>query len=184
MAAAQLGDARAYECLLVSIVPILRAFVGRRGVSGSEVEDVVQEVLLLIHRARHTWRPDRAFDPWMWAIARNASTDSLRRQGRERARRGALPDEFGDALRAASAADESPADPEQQLAARDFDPRLADALGTLPAAQREAVELLYVEQLSVAEAAQRAGVSMTALNVRAHRESRALRAVLTGDRES
>jgi RNA polymerase sigma-70 factor (ECF subfamily) len=85
---------------------------------------------------------------------------------------------------APSAADESPADPEQQLAARDFDPRLADALGTLPAAQREAVELLYVEQLSVAEAAQRAGVTMTALKVRAHRESRALRAVLTGDRES
>ena len=184
MAAAQQGDAGAYESLLVSLVPILRAFVSRRGVSGNEVEDVVQEVLLSIHRARHTWRPDRAFDPWMWAIARNASTDALRRQGRERARRDDLPDEFGEDLRAAGAAGESAADPERQLAARDFDPRLADALGTLPAAQRQAMELLYVEQLSVAEAAARAGVTTTALKVRAHRGSRALRAVLTEDAKS
>ena len=184
MVAAQEGDAGAYESLLISLVPILRAFVSRRGVSGNEVEDVVQEVLLLIHRARHTWRPDRPFDPWMWAIARNASTDALRRQGRERARRDELPDEFGEGLRGAGATGETFADPEQQLASRDFDPRLAEALGTLPAAQRQAMELLYVEQLSVAEAAERAGVTMTALKVRAHRGSRALRAVLTDDAKS
>jgi RNA polymerase sigma-70 factor (ECF subfamily) len=184
MAAAQEGDAGAYESLLISLVPILRAFVSRRGVGSNEVEDVVQEVLLLIHRARHTWRPDRSFDPWMWAIARNASTDALRRQGRERSRRDPLPDEFGEELRATGVAGTTLADPEQQLAARDLEPQLEEALGTLPAAQRQAMELLYVEQLSVAEAAERAGVTMTALKVRAHRGSRALRAVLTKDPKS
>jgi DNA-directed RNA polymerase specialized sigma24 family protein len=42
--------------------------------------------------------------------------------------------------------------------------------------QREAVELIHVHGLSIAEAAKRAGVTATALKVRAHRGYRALRA--------
>jgi RNA polymerase sigma-70 factor (ECF subfamily) len=184
MVAAQVGDAAAYESLLVSLLPVLRAFVRRRGIDGSEVEDVVQEVLLLIHRARHTWRPDRPFDPWMWAVARNATTDALRRQGRERSRRDPIPDELGENQLAAGAAGERQSDPERLLASSELEPRLSHAMGTLPAAQRQAVELLYVEQLSVAEAAARAGVTTTALKVRAHRGTRALRAALGNDEES
>jgi RNA polymerase sigma-70 factor (ECF subfamily) len=184
MAAAQGGDATAYESLLVSLLPVLRAFVRRRGIDGSEVEDVVQEVLLLIHRARHTWRPDRPFDPWMWAVTRNATTDALRRQGRERSRRDPVPDEIGENQLAAGAASERQSDPERLLASRELEPRLSSAMGTLPAAQRQAVELLYVEQLSVAEAAARAGVTTTALKVRAHRGTRALRAALEAEEES
>lgn len=172
MAAAQRGDAEAYASLLGALVPVLRAFVRRRGVDAGGVEDVVQEVLLLIHRARHTWRSDRPFDPWLWAIARNATTDALRRQVRERARR--------ERAREQAAAEPPLArdDPEARLAARELGGPLRDALAKLPAAQRQAVELLYVEQVSVAEAAARAGVSATALKVRAHRGSRALRALL------
>jgi RNA polymerase sigma-70 factor (ECF subfamily) len=184
MVAAQGGDSAAYESLLISLLPILRAFVHRRGIAGSEVEDVVQEVLLLIHRARHTWRPDRAFDPWMWAVARNATTDALRRQGRERSRREPIPEEFGENSLAAGAAGEGFSNAEQLLASQQLDPRLSRALGTLPAVQRQAVEFLYVEQLSVAEAAARAGVTATALKVRAHRGSRALRAALEAEGES
>jgi RNA polymerase sigma factor (sigma-70 family) len=177
MAAAQKGDAAAYAALLTSLLPVLRAFVRRRGVDASAVEDVVQEVLLLIHRARHTWRSDRPFDPWLWAVARNATTDALRRQVRERVRRERARDQ------AASEPATNADDPEAQLAARELTPSLRAALEQLPAAQRQAVELLYVEQVSVAEAAARAGVSPSALKVRAHRGSRALRAALTqGDR--
>lgn len=173
MAAAQRGDGAAYASLLTSILPPLRAFVRRRGVDDGEVEDVVQEVLLSIHRARHTWRASRPFDPWMWAIARNASTDALRRQLRDRARRGPTAEE------AELAADG--AGPEDLFLAGEVSPELARALAGLPAAQREAVELLYVEQLSAAEAATRAGVTVSALKVRAHRGSRALRAALQED---
>jgi RNA polymerase sigma-70 factor (ECF subfamily) len=178
MVAAQWGDPAAYECLLVSLVPILRAFVRRRGVDPGSVEDVVQEILLSIHRARHTWRPDRPFDPWMWSIARNASTDALRRQTRDRSRRETLPDSGEDALQARIAGDGSPIDPERILTENELTTELTDALRNLSPTQREAVELLYVEQLSVAEAAARAGVTTTALKVRAHRGSRSLRAAL------
>jgi RNA polymerase sigma-70 factor (ECF subfamily) len=179
MAAAQQGDTAAYELLLTALLPPLRAFVRRRGVATDEVEDVVQEILLLIHRARHTWRTDRRFDPWLWAIARNASTDALRRQTRERSRRGDRPGHEGvEALEATLPGDGDAASPEALLAGRELTPELAQALSRLPAAQREAVELLYLEQLPVAEAAARAGVSPAALKVRAHRGSRALRQAL------
>lgn len=183
MAAAQQGDATAYEWLLSSLLLPLRAFVRGRGVHASEVEDVVQEILLLIHRARHTWRAEQPFDPWMWAIARNASTDALRRQSREHVRRDHTRDRFGDESTATDdlVADSDSSDPELRLTAAEFTPALTEALARLPAAQRQAVELLYVEQLSVAEASERAGVSPGALKVRAHRGSRALRGALRSE---
>ena len=55
---------------------------------------------------------------------------------------------------------------------------LQAALDALPVAQRQAVELLHVHQLSVAEAAERVGVSRGALKVRAHRGYKALRLAL------
>jgi RNA polymerase sigma factor (sigma-70 family) len=174
MAAAQRGDAAAYESLLLSLLGPLRAFVRGRGVSSDEVEDVVQEIVILIHRARHTWRAERPFGPWMWAIARNASTDALRRLGRERMRRGPAADRLDEA------AGEAP-DAEALLASRELTPALAEALARLPDGQREAVELLYLEQLPVSEAAARAGVSTSALKVRAHRGSRALRRALRAE---
>ena len=48
-------------------------------------------------------------------------------------------------------------------------------LATLSPKQREAVEMLRLEGLTVAEAALRAGVTESALKVRAHRGYRALR---------
>jgi len=182
MAAAQKGDGGAYERLLTSLLAPLRAFVRRRGVDAGEVEDVVQEILILMHRARHTWRADRPFEPWMWAIARNASTDALRRQGRERSRR-RIGTELPGERSLEELASPGEANPEALLTTSELTPALTEALSRLPASQREAVELLYVEQLSVAEAAARAGVSQSALKVRAHRGSRALREVLRGEGE-
>jgi RNA polymerase sigma-70 factor (ECF subfamily) len=182
MAAAQKGDAGAYERLLTSLLPPLRAFVRRRGVEASEVEDVVQEILLSIHRARHTWRAERPFDPWLWAIARNASTDALRRQQREHSRRDPSTDLSGAHVEDVAASDRASA--EEELGARELTPALAAALSTLPASQREAVELLYLKQLPVSEAAARAGISPGALKVRAHRGSRALREALRAEDES
>lgn len=184
MAAAQRGDAEAYEALLLSLLGPLRGFVFRRGVDEGQVEDVVQEILLLLHRARHTWRPERPFEPWLWAIARNATTDALRRQGRQRRH---VRDGGTEEIERLSDEDLTPglvSSAEDQLAQRELPADLRAALAGLPDAQREAVELLYVEQLSVVEAARRAGVSPNALKVRAHRGSRALRVALTRDEEA
>ncbi len=168
MIAAQQGDAARYEKLLRELFPFLRAYVRLRLADPSLTEDAVQSVLISLHRARHTYRAERPFGPWIRAIARNAVVDFARVRTRRRSREVAL-DAVEHQLRAPA---EAPG--ERAL----LSPELMRALESLPAKQREAVELLQVECLSVAEAAERAGCTRTALKVRAHRGYRALRARL------
>jgi RNA polymerase sigma-70 factor (ECF subfamily) len=172
MIEAQSGDTTSYEKLLLELLPHLRGFVRRRlgdrgglgGVAG--LEDVVQNVCLSIHRARHTYRSERPFAPWLHAVARNAVIDHVRAQAR-RTRREISIDAEGVPEPAAQA-------PRQVALSRE----LTRALAEIPPRQREAVELIQLRELSVAEAAARVGVSQTALKVRAHRGYRALRACL------
>jgi RNA polymerase sigma-70 factor (ECF subfamily) len=170
MAAAQEGDAAAYEALLLELLPHIRGFVHRRLFDAEVVEDVVQTIFLSLHRARHTYRSERPFGPWLHAIARNAVIDHLRARGR-RPREVSLEDDG--VPEPTAPAREPVAEGQRSLSAE-----LAEALAELPPAQREAVELLHVEGLSVAEAAEQVGVSRGALKGRAHRGYKALRARL------
>ncbi len=172
MAAAQGGDSAAYESLLRELVPALRVFVGARIREASAAEDVVQNVLLSLHRARNTYDPGRPFGPWLRTIARNAVIDAQRVRGKRAEREAPLPE--NDRI-----ADER----EPSRGGAPISARMASALAALPPTQREAVELIQIEELSVIEAAARAGVSVSALKVRAHRGYKALRRLL-GGRES
>ena len=171
MLAAQRGDGASYEKLLLDLIPTLRQMVRARLWDADPVEDVVQNVLLSIHRARHTYRPERPLLPWLRAVTRNAVIDHLR----ERARRGAR-----ESLRPEVEAVAE--DAELPLLRDALSGPLAEALRRLPPAQRQAVELLQLEGLSVVEAAARAGVTPGALKVRAHRGYRALRALRSEER--
>src|SRR5690242_3960325 len=62
MAAAQDGDQVAYHQLLYQILPFIRAIAARQHRAPDRIEDVVQEVLLTIHRVRHTYDPSRPFE--------------------------------------------------------------------------------------------------------------------------
>lgn len=169
MAAAQQGDTAAYEKLLAELLPQMRGFVGNRVFDVGAREDVVQNLFLSIHRARHTYRSELPFTPWVYAVARNAVTDHARQKLRRSEREAPL--------EAAGEPEAPPMAPEENGLA----PELAHALEQLRPAQREAVVLLQIEGLSVAEAAVRAGVSPGALKVRAHRGYRALREQLGED---
>jgi RNA polymerase sigma-70 factor, ECF subfamily len=164
MLAAQAGDQEAYRALLEGLQPLVRAYVKRRLRDEEAVFDVCQDILLTMHRVRHTFEPGRAFEPWFYAIARSRFVDHLRR----RRRRGDLE----------VSSDESP-----ELLAEEEPTgwsRFLEVLETLPASQREAFSMLKLEGLSVDEAAARAGVSTSALKVRAHRAYGALRSALLG----
>jgi len=169
MAAAQDGDAAAYDALLQELLPALRVFVNARIREASTAEDVVQNVLLSLHRARNTYDPSRPFGPWLRTIARNAVVDARRARGKRAERETALPE----ADRIADEREPSPA-------GAPLSARMACALAELPPAQREAVELIQLRELSVVEAASRAGVTVSALKVRAHRGYKALRKRLGG----
>lgn len=170
MAAAQRGDEDAYRSLLQELLPFVRRQVRSRIHAPADAEDVVQNALIAIHRGRHTYRSERPFGPWLRTLVRNCMIDWFRERGRRAARETAVeePELFSAGVR-----DEEPG-------AGDLAPALAAALAALPAKQREAVELLHVEGLTVAEAAVEAGITPGALKVRAHRGYRALRARLGG----
>lgn len=163
MAAAQGGDVAAYRALLTDVAPMLESFVRRRLRHPEDCRDVVQDTLTLMHRARHTWDATRPFDPWLFAIARHALIDHLRRQQRRQAHEVSL-------------------DPLPEPAAEaDHDDgyrRLDEALAQLPPSQREAFEMLKLQGLTVDRAAAQAGITPGALRVRAHRAYQAIRAML------
>ena len=173
MQAAQGGDAAAYRNLLTTIQPKIRAIVRGKIREEAAAKDVVQNSLLSIHRGRSTYRAERPFGPWMRAIVRNSIIDYFR----ERKRRGDREIEL--------VVEEWPDESEpSEVGGEQLAPELAAALAALPQAQREAVTLIQVKGLSVAEAALRAGVSPGALKVRAHRGYRAMRQTLEGAREA
>jgi RNA polymerase sigma-70 factor (ECF subfamily) len=166
MAAAQDGDRRAYERLLRDCVPFLRGVVRRRLRNEADVEDAVQDTLLTIHQIRATYDPARPIRPWLAAIAEHRALDRARATGR----RGGRETELDDVLRETlpgSLTNEG----EARLAARD----LRAAVAALPAGQRQALALLKLQELTLAEAAAQTGTSVTALKVATHRAIAALR---------
>ncbi len=170
MAAAQDGDRRAYATLLQAITPYLRAQARRYLRSSHDVEDVVQEILLTIHRVRHTYDPARPFLPWLVAIARRRVVDRLRGKGRRDTHEVVVsPDDETFTNAPANIPDE---EADHSL--------LHAAVAALPPGQRLAVELLKFKDMSLKEASDLSGMSVGSLKVAAHRAYKALRVALTG----
>jgi RNA polymerase sigma-70 factor (ECF subfamily) len=167
MRKAQEGDGRAYNDLLVEVAARVRAFA-RKELDGSDgVEDVAQETLLAVHRHRHTWDPARAFLPWMYAIARHRLLDFVAQ--RRRRERHDLATQTGDGEAPSAAAIVERAIPA-------FD--LRQALARLSARQREIIQMLKLEELSVAEISARTGLSRSSIKVTAHRGYKVLRKLI------
>jgi RNA polymerase sigma factor (sigma-70 family) len=86
MRAALANDASAYRRFLEGVTPYLRSMARRRcergSAPGSEVEDIVQEILLAVHVKRGSWDPGRPIGPWLSTIARNKMIDVLRQRVR------------------------------------------------------------------------------------------------------
>ncbi len=168
MAAAQAGDRGAYEALLRDCVPLIKAVAGRQGVPPDRRDDVVQDVLLTVHRARQTYDPARSFTAWLRVIAERRAIDLLRQLRRHGAREFHLP------LALEAYPDES-ADPTRSVEQTEASGRVGEALAMLPPRQREAVEVLLLKEQSLTEAAVATRSSKGALKVNLHRALKTLR---------
>lgn len=174
MRSAQEGDGVAYESLLRQLTPTLRNIVRRRGpmIDRSQVEDIVQEILISLHSARATYDPDRPFLPWLASIARNRTADAMRREMRRSAHEvivDALPETFS--TDGANMSDGTFRDPEA----------LHRAIKSLPPVQRRALELLKIRELTLKEASVVSGASIGALKVAVHRAIATLRITLSNE---
>jgi RNA polymerase sigma-70 factor (ECF subfamily) len=169
MAAAQAGDSAAYHALLRDCIPVIKSVARRRRVDADRIDDVVQDALLTIHRARHTYDPSRSFTAWLCVIADRRAIDLLRRARRQDMREVHAP------LALESHADEEAADPSQGLAHADATGTVARALASLPARQREAVQHFVLEERSLADTSALTRRTKGSLKVNLHRALKALR---------
>jgi RNA polymerase sigma-70 factor (ECF subfamily) len=165
------GEDAAFGEVYDGLAPRLQSFLKRYTHDRARAEDVVQQTMLQIHRARGRFLPGAQVVPWAFAIARRLLIDMHRRGGRE-----VLAPTNDDTLTQLMAALDAPAD--DVVIAKEVALRLSQELSRLPENQRVAFELIKQDGLSVAEAAQVLGTTVAAVKLRAHRAYEAMRAVL------
>jgi RNA polymerase sigma-70 factor (ECF subfamily) len=152
----------------------LRAFVGRRVPNAADVEDIVQSVLLQMHRRVDQLRQQDRIDAWGYRIARRTVADHFRSSSRRRE----LPSGDSSDIEALQADDHRRASDEPD-ARREVVSCLAPVLGSLPATDREAIVLAEVEGHRLADAAARLGISLSGMKSRVQRaRARMRRAIL------
>ncbi|MEI9914855.1 MAG: sigma-70 family RNA polymerase sigma factor [Methylovirgula sp.] len=153
------GDAMAHKVLLKKLSGYLRAYfksqLARVGRGLADAEDLVQETLIAVHTKRHTYDRSQLLTPWIYAIARYRFIDYLRRSK-------------------TASADVPIEEAEKVFALDDVSPvessiDLNKLLVQLTPKTRQAVQLVKLDGLSVSEAAERAGVSQSAIKVSVQR---------------
>jgi RNA polymerase sigma-70 factor (ECF subfamily) len=164
------GERAAFKLLFERYAGLLFGMAKRRLGSDDDACDVVQQTMLQMHRARNDFRPGARLRPWLFTIAMNL----VREQYRKRKRRREQVLEPSYSPPAPENASEAERDDEQRARAT----RIPTALASLPAQQREVIELHWFEESPNEEIARVVGASVAAVRVRAHRGYERLREIL------
>jgi RNA polymerase sigma-70 factor (ECF subfamily) len=155
----------------------LRVFIARRVGNEVDVDDVLQEVFLRIHRYRNTVERDDRLVPWLFQVTRNAIADFHRAPERRRELpagvAGDLDFDWGNAVPAPDEPDAPTSQTWQELAAC-----LRPMIDQLPPGYREAVALVDLGGVPQREAAERAGLSVSGMKSRVQRGRQALKGLL------
>ncbi len=167
MALALGGDKAAYDHVLRKIAHYLAGFLSRKMPPGDR-DDVVQEILTSIHKARHTYDPSRPLMPWVMAIARYRIHDYWRyRYGHA----------FHNSVDIEDMKNILSIDETETLQNREDISRI---LKSLPPKQQEVLDLMYRHDKSVQEVATLLKMSVSAVKVTAHRGYKVFRKRLAG----
>jgi RNA polymerase sigma-70 factor (ECF subfamily) len=166
--AMRLGDARALEALYVRYGGLIYTLASRIVGDPELAREVLQDTFLRCWDGRETYDPERGrVSWWLMGIARNRAIDGLRsRTHQARLReRGAVPDRVAVVRR--------PSD-----AAIDLRRAVTDALSSLSAGQREAIELAYYGGLTQVEIARELGQPLGTIKGRIREGMERLRGLL------
>jgi RNA polymerase sigma factor (sigma-70 family) len=140
------GDERALEALHARYAGALYSLARQVTRSERSAEDVVQEVFIAV------WRSAERFDPakgsvsaWLFALARHKAIDAVRREMTVQKR----------TVEADLTLEEAPDDVDAETWRRIQGEQVREAIGRLPASQREALELAFFAGLTHVEVAER-----------------------------
>ena len=163
MAAALAGDSRAYSQALAAISRLVRPYLSKRLSQTNEVEDVLQEILISIHKSRHTYDGKRPLKPWVYAIAKFRLSDYLRSH-------------YSDTLRNAAELDVA-----EEMSAMDVTESgftyesIKEEIAKLPGKQPMILHLIHHEGHTAKEVAAKMNMTETAVKVAAHRAYKVLK---------
>ena len=160
------GDQRAYADLLQETSRFLRPFLAKRLNFTNEVDDLLQEILISIHKARHTYDGNRPYRPWVFAIAKFRLQDYFRTH-------------YSDHLRQAVDLD----DMEESLSEHVTETAISyesisGEVQKLPEKQATILQLMHQEGYTAKEVAKKMGMKESAVKVAAHRAYKILRSKL------
>lgn len=164
MAQAQQGDKTAYTKLLEQVELLATRYLATRLSVKSDADDIVQEMLISVHKARASFEPTKPFFPWMYTIFKYRLQDYLRRHYRTREREAAEPDWPQE--------DENAPNPETDAEYKELSEALLTTLRPKP---RHIVELLYLEGHSAQEVSEKLEISVADVRTTAHRAMKQLK---------
>jgi len=141
-------DRAAFQLLFVRYAPRLKAHFAQAGRSGTQAEDLVQDVMLSVWSHAESYRPELAsVSTWIFRIARNRFIDVVRKQ-----RHIAIEPEVAEALPDAAH------DLDDSLATQQLSARVEAVLLELPVEQVEVVRASYFQHESASQTAARLGI--------------------------
>jgi RNA polymerase sigma-70 factor, ECF subfamily len=180
MVAYQAGNAAAFTELFERHAGSVYGFLVRRLGDVALAEDVYQEAFLRLHRARHTYDPQRPFRAWLFGIVHNLLTDTLRHRGRSPVTSSLdQPMPNHGRVRIAAAADGG--SPEALAVARQSAGALTRALSSLPSDEATVLILARLEGLSYDDIGDILGRSAAATKQLAYRALKHVRARMIAD---
>ena len=157
------GDQRAYAELLRETARMLRPFLSKRLSFDSEVEDLLQDILISIHKARHTYDGERPYKPWAYAIAKFRLHDYLRMH-------------YADQLRHAVDISELENNLHEDVTESSISyESISGEVHKLPEKQAAILQLMHQDGYTAKEVAEKLGMSESAVKVAAHRAYKVLR---------
>lgn len=157
------GDQPAYALLLQATTRLLRPFLSKRLSIANEVDDLLQEILISVHKARHTYDGNRPYKPWVYAIAKFRLQDHLRAHYSDQLRHALDFDELEEYL--LEPVTESLMSYES----------ISGEVEKLPEKQATILRLLHQEGYTSKEVAEKIGMTESAVKVAAHRAYKVLR---------
>ena len=153
----------------------LRAFVAKRVGSEAEVDDILQEVFLRVHRKLDSLKDSRRVVSWLFQITRHTIVDHYRAPVRKREVPAGLASEI-DSAHPASTGSVSVEDPGQLRA--ELAGCLKPMIEKLSDEYREAIALVELKGLTQNVAAKRLGLSVSGVKSRVQRGRRQLKQML------
>jgi RNA polymerase sigma-70 factor (ECF subfamily) len=158
---------KTFHEMLIETLPKLRPYAVMLAQERARAEDLLQETAVRALAAQHQFQMGTNFSAWLYRILRNEFIDTVRKSRRT----GVSIDDLPEALMSYTPRQDD------QLLVRE----LAQALGQLPRAQREALTLVCGSGLSYEEAAGIIGCSMGTIKSRISRARQQMEAIASGE---